>query len=113
MPINLIAEAPPPRKRLIFAHCERPHIAGAAPVEIAGVRVMDGVALAPAGVGRQRHYPKRSSDKIIGSSRREEGTVAAVMLDRKKADQQQGCRRSEWQHQPGMAPRAAKQSRHE
>jgi len=28
---------------------------------------MDGVALAPAGVGRQRHYPKRSSEKIIGS----------------------------------------------
>jgi len=74
---------------------------------------MDGVALAPAGVGRQRHYPKRSSEKIIGSARREKGTVAAVMLDRKKADQLQGCRRSEWQHQRGVAPRAAKRSRHQ
>jgi len=84
----LATQTLPQRKRVIFAHGERPDFAGAAPVEIAGARVMDGVALAPESVGRQRQHPERSSEKIIGSPRREEGTMAAVMLDRKQADQQ-------------------------
>ncbi len=49
---------------------------------------MDGVALAPESVGRQRQHPERSADKIVRSARREEGPVTAVMLDRKQSDQQ-------------------------
>ena len=35
------------------------------------------------------------------------------MLDRKQPDQQQCRRNGQWERQPGMTPRAAKQSRHD
>ena len=66
MAVKPIAQPAPARQREIFVDRQRVDVAHAAPVEIAGAGVMNGMGAPPEIVRRQRQHADDAADPIIG-----------------------------------------------
>ena len=55
-----------PRSATVFGDGERQHVPDAAPVEVAGSRVMDGVVVAPADKRREHQQPTDGAEPLVG-----------------------------------------------
>ena len=73
-----------------FAHRQRVDIAGAAPAQIAGSRMMHGVGAAPFPVGREGQHPEGPAEPVVGEPPVEERAVAAIVLDHEQPDEEAG-----------------------
>jgi hypothetical protein len=65
MTVEPIVQPSPSGKREVFAHRQRVDIADAAMVEVAGARMMDGVAALPVVVRRQRQRTDHATHPIV------------------------------------------------
>jgi hypothetical protein len=94
--VQTIAEPLCPSGLLVFTdRHDLDFPAASSPVEIAGSGMVGGVLLSPAVVGRQSQHTQQESENIVGPLGFEEGSVATVVLDNEKPDQEAG----RWQRQ--------------
>ena len=68
------------------------NIADAAAIEVAGRRVMNGVAAPPVIIRRERQNTDHAADPVVALSIREERAMPAIVLDHEQAHQKTGRR---------------------
>src|SRR5262249_3066108 len=98
--VKPIVELPPAGQSKVFPYGQGRNITNPAFIEVAGARVMNGMAPPPDIVGGQRQHTDRASYPIVASATAKERTVSAVVLYHKEAHQESGGRQSGQQAQP-------------
>ena len=76
---DAIADLLVPRRSEVLLHGHRVHVADAAPIEVTGRRMVDGMAVLPLLVWRQYQHADYQSQPVVGFYVFEERTVTAVM----------------------------------
>lgn len=90
----------PEREFLVFVISERPDITHTPPIQIACRRMVDGMAVPPCIVGREREDAGENTDNVIRLLRFEERAVSAVMKDDEHAHHEQRGKKRKQQRQP-------------
>ena len=85
---HAIEEPLRPRRCQVLVGRQRPHIADAPAVQVAGSRVMLGVRLLPLVERRQGEQPGDVSHDPVRATRRKEGAVAAIVEDDEQPHQE-------------------------
>jgi hypothetical protein len=88
VPVEAVKHPPGGAHGPVFLDGEGVDGARHATVEVAGGGVVDGVRLAPVGVGREREHAQDSAGPVVGGLGREERSVPAVVLDHEDAHQE-------------------------
>ena len=85
---HAIEEPLRPGRRQVLVGRQRPHVANATPVQVAGGRVMLGVRALPLVEGRQREQPRDVAHDSVRAAGRKEGAVAAIVEDDEQPHQE-------------------------
>ncbi len=75
---------------LVFGDGEGVHVAHAAPVEVAGGGMVDGMVVAPLVVGGEGDQPGEDAPEVVEAAGFEEGAVPAVVEDDEQAHHEAG-----------------------
>ena len=95
-----VAEPLPPGAGDVLIEGQRQDVAGAAPVEIAGRAVMDGVGVAPVRERLEGEQPAQPADPEVGPPRGQKRAVGAVVEDDEGSHQEPGGRDREGEGGP-------------
>ena len=111
MPVELVHQPAPSRKRMIFAYCQRIHGADAAAVEIAGGGMVDGMDATPHVIRRQGDHTDDAADSVVCPPPGKEGAMTAVVLDQEQAHHKTSGRDSNEEASPPKAQRVSEPGR--
>lgn len=100
VPVEPVAEFPPPGQHQILVHRQRQHIAHPTPFQVARRGVMDGVMMPPLKVRRKREDAAEGPHPVVGFHGFEIGPMSAVVQDDEDAHQHTDGRDGERQRQP-------------
>ena len=100
MAVKAVDQPSNPATGAVFFHGQRHHIANAALVKIAVMRMVDGMGAPPDVIGRQRQHAQTAADPVLHLAIVEKAGVAAVMLDDKDAHEEQPVQRGNGEGQP-------------
>lgn len=93
-----VGNAPPARRVQILLNCQRPDVAAAVTVELAGRTVMRGVEPAPVMIRSEGQYARDEADGVVRTTRGKKRSMATVVEDDENAyeesagDDRQGYR---------------------
>ena len=79
--ILAVQQAPRPGEREILPDRQHIDVADATMIEVAGMRVVDGVGPSPKVIRRQGQHADHPTDPIVGEAMPEKRAMAAVVLD--------------------------------
>ena len=100
MPVQPIPQPPPEPLGAVFLNRQGQHIANAPVVQIAMVRMVDGMRPLPHVIGRQRQHTQGAPQPILRCAVAQVGGMAAIVLDDEQPHQKPAVQHGNRQRQP-------------